>query len=397
MHAIRVLEVWLRRNCSFMHLARLAALVKVTDSVVYGGKATLAELGRGIRNDVLEKHNVKCADRLVGNGHLGSERLRIYRALAHWLLSTVRRPWIIVDWSDVELGHEYLMLKAAVPVGGRAVSIYEEVHPLRRYNSPKTHRRFLERLARVVPAHCQPIIITDAGFRGPWFKVVESLGWDWIGRVRNVVKFSYDEATTWKNTTSLYRFAGRRPWYVGRCWLSSKQPYACYLHLYRSFQRGPGRPRKRARKRPGETRARRHAREPWLLATSLSPRRWSAHRVVRAYEKRMQIEETFRDLKSHRWGYGLQYARSRSSERLANLLLVTTLAIAATWLAGLAVRANGWARHFQANTVKDRPVLSVFFLGRRVLKSTRLCLQRADLWNAAHELPALVEKTTRFA
>ncbi len=397
MHAIRVLEIWLRRNCSFMHQARLAAMVKIVDGVVFGGRATLAELGRGIRNETLEKHNVKCADRLIGNRHLAGERLSIYRALAHWLLGTVERPWIIVDWSDVEVGRGCLMLKAAVPVGGRAISIYEEVHPLKRYNNPKTHRRFLERLAKVVPAHCLPIIITDAGFRGPWFKTVESLGWDWIGRVRNVVKFSYDRTNTWRNTTSLYRAAGQKPSYVGRCWLSRRNPYACYLHLYKSLRRAPGRPRKRARKRPNEARARRHAREPWLLATSLSPKHWPARRVVRAYEKRMQIEETFRDLKSHRWGYGLQYARSRSSERLANLLLVTTLAVAATWLAGLAAKARGWARHFQANTVTDRAVLSVFFLGRRVLKSSRLSLRRQDLWDAAQELPLLVNNTAQFS
>ncbi len=60
MHATRVLEIWLRRNCPFMHDARLAAVVKIVDGVVFGGKATLAELGRGIRNRVLEKHNVKC-------------------------------------------------------------------------------------------------------------------------------------------------------------------------------------------------------------------------------------------------------------------------------------------------------------------------------------------------
>jgi hypothetical protein len=172
-----------------MHRARQNALVKVVDGLLLGAKATLAELGRGLRNNVLEKHNIKCADRLVGNPRLWSERLAIYEALAGWLLSSVERPWIIVDWSDVELGHEYLLLKAVVPVGGRGLTIYEEVHPLKRYNSPKTHRRFLERLAAVVPEGCRPIIISDAGFRGPWFRAVEALGWDWIGRVRNVVKY----------------------------------------------------------------------------------------------------------------------------------------------------------------------------------------------------------------
>jgi len=29
---------------------------------------------------------------------------------------------------------------------------------------------------------CKPIVVTDAGFRTPWFKEIESLGWDWVGR-----------------------------------------------------------------------------------------------------------------------------------------------------------------------------------------------------------------------
>jgi hypothetical protein len=392
MHAIRVFETWLRRNCVFMHRARIAAVVKLVDGLLMGGRATLAELGRGVRTAVLEKHNIKCADRLVGNGHLGGERLGIYRALAHWLLGSVERPWIVVDWSDIELGHAYLMLKAAVPVGGRALSIYEEVHPLKRYNSPKTHRRFLERLQRVLPVGCRPVLITDAGFRGPWFQAVEALGWDWIGRVRNRVNYAHEGTSVWRPTTSLYREAGPRPESLGRCWLSKRSPYGCYLHRYRAFQRGPGRPRKPRRSARNGQRARAQAREPWLLATSLSPQAWSARRVVRAYEKRMQIEETFRDLKSHRWGYGLQYARSRSPERLANLLLLTTLAMVATWLVGLAAKAKGWMRHFQANTVKNRAVLSVFFLGRRVLKSVRFALRRSDLWRAAQGLPRLVNE-----
>ncbi len=146
-----------------------------------------------------------------------------------------------------------------------------------------------------------------------------------------------------------------------------------------------------------EVRARRKGREPWLLATSLSPRRWSARRVVRAYEKRMQIEETFRDLKSHRWGYGLQYARSGSTKRFENLLLLTTLAMIATWLVGMAAKARDLTRHFQANTIKTRNVLSVFFLGRRVLKSHRLSVTRLELRNAAKILPELINSCAQPA
>ncbi len=119
--------------------------------------------------------------------------------------------------------------------------------------------------------------------------------------------------------------------------------------------------------------------------------------IRRAYEKRMRIEETFRDLKSHRLGYGLQYARSRSAKRLANLFLVTTLAVAATWLAGRAAKAKDWARYFQADTVTERAVLSVLFLGRRVIRSTKLTLMRADLSDAAQELPKLVNQCAQYA
>jgi hypothetical protein len=317
--------------------------------------------------------------------------------MAHWLLSRTQRPWIIVDWSDVEIGRGHLMLKAAVPIGGRAMTIYEEVHPLKRYNNPKTHRKFFERLHTVVPSSCCPIVITDAGFRGPWFKTVSSFGWDWIGRVRNEVKYCADGAESWKYTRSLYYKATRRPTYLGRYWLSLNWPYACYLHLYKALKRGPGRPRKPSRLVPNGERARVHAREPWLLATSLSPKTWSARRVVRAYEKRMQIEETFRDLKSHRWGYGLQYARSQSTERLENLLLITTLAMLATWLMGLAAKANDWMKHFQANTESRKPVLSIFFLGRRMFKSTRLRLSTRDLYAAMNALPQLINTSAQHA
>jgi len=146
MHAIILLETWLRDNGWFIHSGRIGAVVRIVEGPLGGGKATLTELGRNLRCQAYEKHAIKCADRLVGNRHLHAERLSVYTVMAHWLLSRTKRPWILVDWSDVEIGHEYLMLKAAVPVGGRAVSIYEEVHPLKRYNNPKTHRKFLERL-----------------------------------------------------------------------------------------------------------------------------------------------------------------------------------------------------------------------------------------------------------
>lgn len=255
----------------------------------------------------------------------------------------------------------------------------------------------MKNLTSVFPERCCTITVSDAGFRGPWFKAVEELDWHWIGRIRNVVKHRHEETEPWRNTTSLYRSATHTPKYLDWRWLSKRTSYGCYLHLCKALRRVPGRPRKRKGKGTKNPKARQHAGAPWLLATSLSPKHWSARRIARAYEKRMQIEETFCDLQSHRWLYGLQFARSRCVKRMGTLLLVTTLATAATWLAGLAVQAKGWARHFQANTITNRAVLSVLFLGCCVLRSPRLVLNRTDLWNGADELPILVNQCSQYA
>src|SRR5215212_8746694 len=159
-------------------------------------------------------------------------------------------PVLLVDWADCGPGdtkHRWLLLRAAVPLGGRALPVYEEVHPLRRYNSPRTHRRFLAHLRAVLPETCSPILVTDAGFRGPWFREVERYGWDWIGRVRNQVKCRLARGTDggeWADAKALYASATPAPRHLGRAVLSRRQSYACELYVVRQYRRGPGRPRK---------------------------------------------------------------------------------------------------------------------------------------------------------
>src|SRR3990167_1902911 len=53
-------------------------------------------------------------------------------------------------------------------------------------------------------------------------------------------------------------------------------------------------------------------REPWLLTTSLPPSSTLAKQAVKLYQCRMQVEEGFRDIKSHRFGLGLNYNRTQS-------------------------------------------------------------------------------------
>ena len=397
MHVYRVLDRWFERNCCWMHRACAKALIGAVSGLLRGGTLTLTHLGRSLPGSSFTKHKIKAVDRLLGNSRLHRERLDVYREMSATLLSGAQRPVILVDWSDFEPGHRWLMLKAAVAVHGRAITVYEEAHRLSSYNNPGTHRRFLGRLARVIPSDCHPIIVTDAGFRGPWFQEVAKLGWDFVGRVRNRIKCTPEGGERWRYTTSLYRRATHRVQHLGLWELSRKQPYTVRLYLSKMPSRGPGRPLKSHTKTKTPARSRKAYNDPWLIATSLEHGRGRAKAVMKLYRKRMQIEETFRDLKDDRWGFALVLARSRSRQRREILLLIAALATWALWLLGLAARARRWQRHFQANTERAREVLSVVFLGRELLRSRQFSPDRAELSAALHRLRALIRNQVVLA
>jgi hypothetical protein len=88
---------------------------------------------------------------------------------------------------------------------------------------------------------------------------------------------------------------------------------------------------------------------------------------VRLYRDRMQIEETFRDAKSDRFGFSMTFARSKSEHRADILLLLLTLAHLVSILAGYVALLFNLDRGYQANTVRHRRVLSLCRLGRLLL------------------------------
>lgn len=368
MHVRQVLSRWLRNRAAIAHQARSDAVLRVVQALIVGGKAALTALGRCREGGAHVKHHIKAVDRLLGNRHLHAEQRQVYRSIARALLVSNKRPILLVDWSDIESGKErqWAMIKAAIPVGGRAIVIFARVFPFKRYNSPSAHREFLKGLETVLPAESRPILITDAGFRGPWFRAVEALGWDWVGRVRNGIKYFNDVTQRWRLATSLYREATPTARFVGDVLLSPRHRYRFRLYLVRAYPKAVGGRHRCDHRNANANLHRKLHRAPWLLATSLPHEPGSARRIKKLYASRMQIEETIRDVKSHRWGSGLRYTRSRSPARLEVLVLLAALAALALWLVGLAGRELNLDRHLQANTERRRNVLSVPFVGRQL-------------------------------
>jgi len=373
MHTDKLLHKWLSEVLPEMHKSRLRALSAVVAGALRGGRLTVTGLGRSILSAAKEKHSIKRADRLLANQHLQSERVSAYFQIANVIVGNTKQPVILVDWSDVDARRKFFLLRAAIPVKGRSLTIYEEIHNCSTREKQATHNQFLENLKAILPPDCKPIIVTDAGFRVPWFKKVRALGWDFVGRIRGRTMVSKTEKTGWKRAKLLYSRATTKPKRMIETFLTRSNSLCCTLVLFKSKpkkRKRLGKMGKRSRSRTSLVNSAR-AREPWLLATSLET---LPHAVVKIYSKRMQIEESFRDLKCPRYGLSLYFNNTYKIERLKVLLLIGTLAAIFAYLLGKTATVLGLHRQFQANTEKRYPVLASFFIGLQFFRRHLNCI-----------------------
>lgn len=383
MHALRLLYNLFKQSATEIHATRLAALFAAVDSLLCGQLLTLTGLGRSMQSQAQVKHSIKRMDRLLGNKHLHTDSDKLYQVLANHVLQRIERPIILIDWSQQGENDKYYIINASIPYGGRSLSIYQEVHPKSLYNTRPTNTGFLKHLKQIIPADCVPIIVTDAGttFRCPWFKQLEKLDWDYVGRVRAGEKFCIKHGDSWHTCKELYTLAKKKAVFLGTCILTKRSRFICELVLAkRTLKRPTGKVRNQKRgSESNESKASRRARDPWLLATSLDPTKFSADFVISIYKQRMQIEELFRDTKNQRIGFGLKKSLSSNIERLNILLLIGTIAIYALFVIGQAAQALSLQYQFQSNTIKTRSVISVFNLGCQIFHKKRINIPISNL------------------
>lgn len=370
MHALTILHRILSTSIPEIHAKRLDSLLAAVEAVVTGSRLTLSDMGRGLRGSVTVKHNIKRIDRLLGNSTLHTELPTLYEALIQQSLDGIAMPLIVIDWSDLTSDRKWQLIRASVAIEGRSMTLYEEVHPQSSATSPQVHQVFLTRLATMLPPACVPILITDAGFRGTWFRLVNRMGWYWIGRIRNRDMVSPASDDAWMGCKTLYALATAKAKSLGQYRYVRSQPVLCRLVLVKRIQRNRHKKGKLGQKvRSNQSlKNARAQREPWLLAASPKLAHLSAQAVVAVYAQRMQIEESFRDLKSERFGLGFSANRSTQKDRLGVLLLVACLASFVLRLIGEAGKARQMEFQFQSNTRRSRPVLSVITLALQLVQ-----------------------------
>jgi len=257
----------------------------------------------------------------------------IAREMLQAMAASTGEVRLIADGSRVGFGHQLLILslafrRRAIPLAWTWVKC------------PKGHSSAIKQLAllayvhRLVPAGIQVVLVGDSEFGA--MDVLEQLDtwkWEYVLRQRASHGVQLEGQTTWQTFGSLIQSPGQSRW-VERALLTGRSAYPTNLLAHWAT---------------GEE-------EPWLLATNL-PCRGEA---LRAYRRRMWIEEMFGDMKGH--GFDLEKTHLRHFLRLSRLTLAVALLY--VWLVsvGTTTIKRGQRRLVDRN---DRRDLSIFQIGWR--------------------------------
>ena len=122
--------------------------------------------------------------------------------------------------------------------------------------------------------------------------------------------------------------------------------------------------------------------EPLLVATSLCQKNINSYQLIKIYQKRMQIEEGFRDLKNERAGFSLRQNRCMSVGRLSIALVIGAIAMLVLWILGIAAKNKKLHYHYQANTTRHQNVLSLFMIGWQVLEEGKVFFAEQEIKQA---------------
>jgi len=257
-----------------------------------------------------------------------------YHPLASSLLQAVvavGEVRLIVDGSKIGFGHQMLMValayrKRAIPL------VWTWVQGHRGHSSSLKQLALLAYVHRLLPPKAAVVLVGDNEFGAVEVqKQLQKWGWQYVLRQKGQYLVLAYRKRTAQRLDSLVNQSGQLAW----------------LPNSRFTQRHRFRVNVLAFWKPGE-------KEPWFLTTNLP----SAQLALRAYRRRMWIEEMFGDMKGH--GFDLESTHLRNFMRLSRLTLAVVLLY--VWLLSSGARTikAGQRRLVDRN---DRRDYSLFRIG----------------------------------
>ncbi len=255
-------------------------------------------------------------------------------AWLRYLADTVGEIHLVVDGTRIGWGHQLLLV--AVAYRRRVIPlVWTWVPYVKGHSSASTQVALLAYLHALLPAGIPVTLVGDSEFGAvEVLRQVEAWRWAYVLRQKSNHHVKLSARGPWRDFGTLIQRARQSRW-VRRGWLTEHFAYRVSLLAYW---------------RAGE-------KEPWLLATNFR----SQPEAVRAYRRRMWIEETFGDLKRH--GVDLESTHLQRFLHLSRLTLAVMLLY--VWLITVGVQAIKWGQR-QCVDRRNRRDLSLFQIGWRI-------------------------------
>lgn len=380
--------------CPEIHVKRLEAVLDVANGLQRSQQLSLSAIGRHLKSEIDVKHRIKKVDRLMGNKHLYGELETIYGGLSQYIFKYIAQDKfspIVVDLCYLKDDHDIQMLSAEVATQGRTLPLYRDVFEKKQLKGRA--ERFLSKLSSCIPMDREILIVMDAGFGEDWFEAIELRGWNWLVRVRQGKYVKLSEDAEWASAKELFEEVGIRTKSYGSAYITKQSPRPCRVIMKRGSEKSK---RKRPDKLPRNYNSanrnyQRLAKEPWILATNLG-KRYDATQVLNMYKKRMQIEESFRDIKNTQYGLSGRQMQTRCVYRWSISMLISAIVQITLWVIGVVGHSQGFQRKFQSNTVKDKKVFSYFYLGCLIIEFNKLSELSIDYENLPSIIHAELER-----
>lgn len=327
----RVQEYWSEKR-----VTQQRNMIWLLIGIIQGRSVELSEIASHIPSQAKLTSVTRRIERFLDNAKI---RVRewyepVIRPIIEHIGKTTGEIRLIIDGSKVGNGHQLLMVgiayrRRAIPVA------WTWMRCRKGHSSTGKQQALLSYVRSLLPADVPVILVGDSEFGIiAVMQLLEKWGWHYVLRQKGTHLIETDdEKESWIPFQNLLSLPGQRCW-LERIPLTAKFAHPTNILAYW------------AKTEP----------VPWLLATNLPT--YSA--AIKAYRRRMWIEELFGDLKEK--GFDLEATRLQHFLRLSRLTLAVVLLFVWSIATGSAVVKNGQRSLVDRN---DRRDLSLFRIGLR--------------------------------
>ena len=257
----------------------------------------VAAIGRGIVSSTTPRHSIKRVWRFLRNHRIRADA--VMQVLVRQAESFGGMLVVALDW--VELRNRQRALVASVCTGkGRALPLAWTVVWDSKFelSQNEVEEALLRRLAGFFTDPARVVIVADRGFRrASLFALLNELGFHYVVRICENVRV---DGSAFSGVLGMHELKEGQEADLG--WVRYREDGIVTTRIVARWARA--------------------AEEPWYLATSGDK---TIKRVCEIYAQRMEIEEGFRDLKSHRYGAALRYVSLSEPDRYTRLLMIWAL------------------------------------------------------------------------